>query len=116
MPCKAAAALGIHPHNRKDTRHEDSTAPPARTLTQAERADEVRRMARAVVIGGVRRNVCTRCGARTYGPCQVSPPGDCLARWLRAYSPGRITRADLIAAIGGLVIITAAQLVEERSA
>jgi hypothetical protein len=50
------------------------TPPPARTLTQAERADEARRMAHAAVIGGVRRDACPRCGARAYGPCQVSPP------------------------------------------
>ena len=71
---------------------------------------------RARVIGGVRRNACPQCSARAYGPCQVSPPGDCLARWLAAYTAGKITRADLIGVVGGLVVITAAQLVDERAA
>jgi hypothetical protein len=87
----------------------------ARVLTPAERADEAARMARARVIGGVRRKRCPQCRAGAYGLCSVKPPGDCLARWLAAYAAGRITRADLIGAISGLVVISATQLVQERA-
>ncbi len=88
----------------------------ARILTPAERADEDARLGRARVTGGVRRQACPQCGARPYGPCSTSPPGDCLARWLRAFAFGYITRAELIEAVRGLVVISAAQLVEERAA
>ena len=87
-----------------------------RVLTAAGRADEAARMERARVIGGVRRNACPQCGALRYGPCQVSPPGDCLARWLRAFALGYITRPELIEAVRGLVVVSAAQLVSERAA
>ena len=87
-----------------------------RKQTEAERTDESARMARARVTGGVRRQACPQCGTSPYGPCSASPPGDCLARWLRAFALCKITREDLINAVRGLVVISAAQLVEERAA
>ncbi len=91
------------------------TPAPERTLTEAERADEAARTERARVIGGVRRNACPPCGARAYGPCQVSSPGDCLARWLSASALGWISREDVTKVVAGLVVITAGQLVGEHA-
>jgi hypothetical protein len=95
----------------------------ARMLTQAARADEAARAARARadeaaraararVIGGVRRKACPQCRAGAYGPCQIDPAGDHLARWLAAYSAGRIRRADLIEVIRNMVVISASQIIE----
>ena len=88
----------------------------ARTLTPAERTGELRRLAKCRVLGAVRWRACPQCGAGACAPCSVQPPADCLARWLAAYAAGKITRDDLIAVISGLVVIAAAQLVEERAA
>ena len=92
-----------------------TAGPEARVLTPAERADDERMLAKCRVLGAVRWRRCPQCAARAYSPCQVRPRADCLARWLAAYKAGKITRADLIGAISGLVVITAAQLVQERA-
>lgn len=92
-----------------------SIIPEARKLTEAERADEARRLANARLTGAVRWRPCPVCGTGSYSPCQVRPAGDHLARWLATYAAGKITRADLIGVVGGLVVISAAQLVEERA-
>ena len=88
------------------------TGTPERTLTAAERAGEDARLARACLAGAVRRKACPLCHARPYGPCQVTPAGDHLARWLAAYREGRITRDDLAGVIVGLVVITEREMVK----
>lgn len=91
------------------------TAAAARTLSDTERADEVMRMARALLLGAVRWRQCPVCGIGAYSPCQLRPAADHLGRWLATYEAGKITRANLAAVIGGLVVIAAAELVEERA-
>ena len=56
-------------------------------------------------------------------PLRSAPPGwKCgltashLARWLRAFALCLVTRDERIGAVCGLVVVTAAQLVEERAA
>lgn len=73
------------------------------------------RTVRALVTGSVRCAPCPFCDAQVPGPCQLWPPADHLARWLAAEAAGRITRDDLIAAIGGLDVIAVHALVAERS-
>lgn len=82
-----------------------------RAATAAELAGHAARMERARPATAVRRGVCQVCGARRYGPCQVTPPADHLGRWLDAYAQGRITKADLIGAVGGVTIVTHRELV-----
>jgi predicted DNA-binding transcriptional regulator AlpA len=67
------------------------------------------------VTSAVRSARCPLCDTAPPGPCQAWPPADHLARWLAAEAAGRITRADLISAIGGLDVIAAQALVAERS-
>jgi predicted DNA-binding transcriptional regulator AlpA len=67
------------------------------------------------VTGAVRQAACPLCDAAAHSPCQAWPLADHLARWLAAEAAGRITRADLISAIGGLDVIAAQALVAERS-
>ena len=81
--------------------------------TPAERADEAATMARARVSGAVRLGSCPLCGARPYHVCQVSPPGDHLARHLAAFDAGRVSRDDVKTAIGALVVISPAAIVPE---
>jgi len=45
-----------------------------------------------------------------------SPHGEHVGRYLTAYARRRLTKADLIAAISGLGVISARQLVPERAA
>ena len=87
-----------------------------RRLTEAERAEEARRMAKPRLLGAVRHDRRPVCSAFAYGPCQVTPPADHLARWIAAYRRGTITRVDLAAVVGRLVVITDRELIEERAA
>lgn len=57
---------------------------------------------------------CPLCSAPASSTCGLT--GSHLARWLRAFALSRITRADLIEAVRGMVVISAAQLVEKRAA
>jgi len=84
------------------------------TLTQAGRIDEDARRTHARVIGAVRWAPCPFCNGGAYGPCQIWPPADHLARWLAAEAAGRISRADLAEAISALDILAAQVLVTER--
>lgn len=93
-----------------------SAAIPARTLSPAARADETLRLAPGRLLGAVRWRHCPVCGTGPYTPCQLIPAADHLGRWLAAYAAGKLTRADMAEVIGGLVVITAASLIEERTA
>ena len=53
---------------------------------------------------GVRGLTCSLCLAVPGSPCR--PAGDHLARWLRAYAAGLVTRDELAAVIRALVVIT----------
>ncbi|HVB45600.1 MAG TPA: hypothetical protein VNF47_23235 [Streptosporangiaceae bacterium] len=53
------------------------------------------------------------CTAPAGWSCAVT--GDHLARWLRAFAQGLITRDELIGAVRGLVVISASQLVERAA-
>jgi hypothetical protein len=72
------------------------TAPVAGTLTP-ERAARARQ--------------CGLCQVPPGTPCQVKPEGDHLARYLDAYTAGRLTRAYLAAVLGELVVITRRQVI-----
>ncbi|MHB1593875.1 MAG: hypothetical protein ACYCO9_06365 [Streptosporangiaceae bacterium] len=87
-----------------------------RTPTADERAAESARLARLTVVGAVRRAACPLCGAAAYGPCQLSPAADHLARWLAAYTARRITRDQLTAEVVRLVVVTRWCVVPERAA
>lgn len=58
--------------------------------------------------------VCPLCRAPEGSACAVT--GSHLSRWLRAFALGLIDRADLTDAVGGLVVVSASQLVPERAA
>ncbi len=62
----------------------------------------------------VRSIACPLCAAAPGWSCGLS--GSHLARWLRAFAFGLVSRADLVAAVGGLVVVSAAQLVPECAA
>jgi hypothetical protein len=57
---------------------------------------------------------CPLCSASIGATCGLT--GCHLARWLRAFALCLITREQLVEAIRGLIVITAAQLVEEGDA
>jgi len=64
-----------------------------------------------------RRCPCPQCWAQPGCPCTVAgPPGDHLARYLRAERRGLISRAELAAVIGGLDVIVGHVLIPERAA
>ena len=92
-----------------------TAAIPARTLSATEQADETRRLARARLLGAVRWRQCPICGTGPYSPCQLIPAADHLGRWLAAYETGKLTRAEMAEVVGGLVVITAAELIEEHA-
>jgi hypothetical protein len=54
----------------------------------------------------VRSVPCGLCWAAPGTPCQSEPEADHLARWLSALTLGRVTRDDVAAVIGRLVVIT----------
>jgi hypothetical protein len=49
---------------------------------------------------------CGLCQAPPAQPCQAKPTGDHLARYLDAYTAGRLTREYMAAVLGELVVIT----------
>ncbi len=57
----------------------------------------------------VRRQPCHLCRAVPGQECTAA--GDHLARWLAAYTAGRITRAQLTDVIAGLVVVTRWQVI-----
>jgi len=54
---------------------------------------------------------CPLCGRRPHRPCQRKPSGDHLARYLDAYTAGKLTRAYMAMVLGELVVITRAAVV-----
>jgi len=48
---------------------------------------------------------CPLCGKRPNRPCQRKPSGDHLARYLDAYTAGKLTRAYMAMVLGELVVI-----------
>jgi hypothetical protein len=64
----------------------------------------------------VRKTPCTLCSAVAGTPCQRQPAADHLARWLTAYTAGKVTRAELAEVFAQVVILTKWQIVEERAA
>jgi hypothetical protein len=93
---------------------------PERTATAAELADETARIERArtgqqlprtlhaLCQQGARLVPCGQCWQRPGRPCtRYYPPGDHLARYLRAERRGLITRAELAGVIVGLDVIAA---------
>lgn len=62
----------------------------------------------------VRAIPCPLCSAPTGVRCGLT--GCHLTRWLRAFALSLISREQLFEAVGGLVVLTAWQLVEERAA
>jgi hypothetical protein len=64
----------------------------------------------------VRQLPCTLCWARSGTPCQRRPRADHLQRWLDAYTAGQVTKADLGAVFGQVVVVTRWQAVSERAA
>ena len=64
----------------------------------------------------VRQLPCTLCWARSGTPCQRRPVADHLQRWLDAYTAGQVTKDDLGAVFGQVVVVTRWQVVPERAA
>jgi len=56
---------------------------------------------------------CPLCGAKPRRPCQRKPPADHLARYLDAYTAGKLTRAYMARVLGELVVITRQQIIRE---
>jgi hypothetical protein len=52
-----------------------------------------------------RARQCPLCQAAPGTPCQAKPAGDHLARYLDAYTAGRLTRAYMAAVVGEMVVI-----------
>jgi len=77
-------------------------------------------MNRGVVDGTTAANVrllrCSQCSTGPGVPCQRDPRADHLARWLDSFRAGHITRAHLVAAIGGMVVLAGSEFVAERAA
>lgn len=61
--------------------------------------------AAAVAVWTVRGRACPLCQAPAGQPCQPKPPGDHLARFLDAYTAGRLTKAYMARTLGELVVI-----------
>jgi hypothetical protein len=56
---------------------------------------------------------CPLCPAAAGTPCQAKPPADHLARYLDAYTAGKLTREYLVMVLGGLVVIHHAAMVPD---
>ena len=54
---------------------------------------------------------CPLCEAAPGTPCQAKPPADHLARYLDAYTAGKLTRAYMALVLGELVVIHHAAMV-----
>lgn len=76
----------------------------------------VRSVAASAPVAAVRQDRCPLCGALAARPCRATPAADHLARWLAAYTAGRITRDQVTAEVVRLVIVTKWCLVPERAA
>jgi len=59
----------------------------------------------------IRGRTCPLCQALPGDPCQPKPAGDHLARWLDAYTAGRLSRAYMAMTVGELVVIDVASTV-----
>lgn len=65
----------------------------------------------------VRAGLCPLCWAPPGRPCSVvGPPGDHLARYIAAVKLGLLSRADLAAVVGALVVIADHVMILERAA
>ena len=60
-----------------------------------------------------RARQCPLCDAAPGTPCQPRPPGDHLARYLDAWTAGRLSRPYMLAVLGELVVIHHAAIVRE---
>ena len=56
---------------------------------------------------------CPLCEAQPGTPCQVKPDGDHLARYLDAYTAGKLSRAYMAAVVDELVVIDRAVIVRD---
>ncbi len=65
---------------------------------------------------GTREVPCSLCLAAPGEPCQRSPRGDHLVRLVAAVKAGLLTRADLAAVVGVLVVIADHVVILERRA
>jgi hypothetical protein len=65
----------------------------------------------AVLPSSVRYRPCPLCGTPAAVPCQPKPAADHLARWLDAYTAGKLTKAYMARVLGGLVVIDACAVV-----
>ena len=53
----------------------------------------------------VRARVCLLCQAAAGAPCSPKPDGDHLARYLDAYTAGKLTKAYMAMVLGELAVI-----------
>jgi len=82
--------------------YEPWTMPPGRGCPQA---DAEARQARG--------RQCPLCGAQPGAACQLDPSGDHLARYLDAYTAGRLTREFMAAVLGELVVVASWRIVPD---
>lgn len=61
----------------------------------------------------VRGRQCPLCGTPPGQPCQPKPAGDHLARYLGAYTAGKLTKAYMRVVLGELVVIDDCAMVTE---
>lgn len=59
----------------------------------------------------VRARHCPLCDAQPGEPCQAKPAGDHLARYLDAYTAGKLSKPYMARTLGELVVIDAASTV-----
>jgi hypothetical protein len=63
----------------------------------------------------VRGRACPLCETPPGVPCQPKPAGDHLARYLDAFTVGRLTRQYMAAVVGELVIVDVCAIVTEAA-
>jgi hypothetical protein len=63
----------------------------------------------------VRRRQCRLCSVPPLAPCQPSPRGDHLLRWLDAAADGRITAAELAGTLSLIIISTPREVVPDTA-
>lgn len=68
-----------------------------------------------VTAPSVRTRACPLCDTPACQPCQDKPAGDHLARYLDAYTAGRLTKAYLAMVLGELVVVDACAIVTEAA-
>ena len=66
-----------------------------------------------IAVPAVRTCACPLCEAPAGRPCQDKPSGDHLARFVDAYTAGRLTRQYMAAVVGELVIVDVCAVVTE---